>query len=177
MPHSLNTLIEQLGWPGKVAIALFAGVAIFIQAALRPLEIENQRLDKSLERATKQLPSANSSLIRTASPSAKLAAFYQFFRREEVTTDWLAKLHAVAEGSGVEMRIAEYQLVKGPGKLDRYEIALPLAGDYAQIRAFLENALLQIPVLSLDQVNFRRKRVNDLSVETDIRFTLHMLRP
>ena len=60
---------------------------------------------------------------------------------------------------------------------DRYEIALPLAGDYAQIRAFLENALLEVPVLSLDQLSFRRKRSNDLAVETDARLSLHILRP
>jgi hypothetical protein len=177
MLRPLNTLLERLGWPGKFALFLLAATAVFFQAAVRPLEAQGERLDRSIERETKQIRSTDSSLIRTASPSAKLAAFYRFFEREEATTDWLAKLYAIAEKSGVNLRMAEYQLVKGPGKLDRYEISLPLTGDYAQVRAFLENALLEIPVLSLDQLSFRRKRTNDLAVETQVRLTLHVLRP
>jgi hypothetical protein len=176
MLNAMKTLIEQLGWPGKAAILLLAGTAIFLRTGLRPLEAENLRLDNSIERTSRQVRQSDPSLIRTASPSAKLAAFYQFFQREEATTDWLAKLYGLAESSGVDMRTAEYQLIKGPGRLDRYEIALPLKGDYAQIRAFLENALQELPVLSLDQVSFSRKRANDTTVETDVRLTLHLLR-
>ncbi|HMH16534.1 MAG TPA: GspMb/PilO family protein [Burkholderiales bacterium] len=177
MLRSLTTVIERLGSPGKLALVLLAGTAIFLEAGLRPLEAQSERLDRSIERATKQTRSADPNLIRTASPSGKLAAFYRFFERDETTTDWLAKFYAIAEKSGLTLRTAEYQLIKGPGKLDRYEIALPLAGDYAQIRAFLENVLIEMPVLSLDQVSFRRKRTNDLTVETDVRLTLHILRP
>ena len=177
MPRALNTVIERLGWPGKLALVLLAATAVFQEAGLRPLVAQNERLSRSIERATQQLRSADPGFVRTASPQAKLAAFYRFFQREESITDWLAKLYAIAEKGGVSLRVADYQLVRGPGRLDRYEIALPLAGDYAQIRAFLENALLEVPVLSLDQLSFRRKRSNDLSVETDARLSLHILRP
>ncbi len=177
MTAGLHALIEGLGRPGKAALAIFAAAAVFLEAGVRPLEAQGERLDRSIQRSGAQLRSADPNLIRTASPSAKLAAFYQFFRREEAITDWLAKLYALAEKTGVTLRTAEYQLVKGPGKLDRYEIALPLSGDYAQIRAFLEKALLEVPVLSLDEIRFRRKRSDDLSVETDVRLALHVLRP
>ena len=175
VPHGLGSLIERLGWPGKAALALLASTAVFHQAALIPLDAQRQSLERSAERAAR-LRSPDPNLVRAASPSSKLAAFYRFFQREESTTDWLAKLYAVAEKSGVSLRLAEYRLAPGPGKLDLYEIALPLAGDYAQIRAFLENALIEIPVLSLDQVNFRRKRTNDLTVETEVRLTMHVPR-
>jgi hypothetical protein len=177
VPRELKSLIEGLGWPGKAALVLLAATAVFQQLELRPLVARNDSLDSSVERAARRLRPADPNLLQTASPSSKLAAFYRFFDREESITDWLAKLYAIAEKSGVGLRLAEYQLVKGPGRLDRYEIALPLNGDYAQIRAFLENALIEIPVLSLDQVSFRRKRADDLAVETEVRLTLHLLRP
>jgi len=170
----LDTLLAQLGWPGKLAIVLLALGATAMNAGLRPLEAQNLRLDDALERATRQSGTASTS--PSASPSAKLAVFYQFFQREQTETDWLAKLYGIAQTVGVEVRTADYQLIKGTGKLDRYEIALPLAGDYAKVRAFLENALLEIPVLSLDQVSFRRKRVNDVAVEADVRLTLYLTR-
>ena len=172
----LRTYIERLGWPGKLALALLAGTAVFLETNLRPLEIQGERLERSIERSSAPSRAADPSMIRTASPSAKLAAFYQFFQRDEEITDWLARLYALAEKAGVTMRNADYQLVAGPGKLDRYEIALPLSGDYAAIRAFLENALIEMPILSLDEVRFRRKRSNDPVVETDVRLTLHVLR-
>jgi len=174
---NLKTHFERLGWPGKSALALLAAATVFLETGVKPLDAQVERLDRSIERSGAQLRSPDPNLIRTASPSAKLTAFYQFFQREEAITDWLAKLYALAEKTGVTLRSAEYQLAKGPGKLDRYEIALPLSGDYARIRAFLENALLEMPVLSLDEVRFRRKRANDLVVETDVRLTLHVLRP
>jgi len=173
----LKTHIERLGWPGKVALALLTGMTIFLKTGVEPLEAQGQRIERSIERSSAQLRSTEPNLIRTASPSAKLAAFYQFFRREETITDWLAMLYALAEKAGVTLRAADYQLVKGPGRLDQYQIALPLSGDYARIRAFLENALIEMPVLSLDEVRFRRKRANDPVVETDVRLTLHVLRP
>jgi Type II secretion system (T2SS), protein M subtype b len=176
MPQALNALVEGLGLPGKAAVALLLSVTVFHQVALKPLSARNESLARSEDRAMRQHRPSDPSIVRTASPSSKLATFYRFFEREESTTDWLAKLYAIADKSGVSLRLAEYQLIKGPGRLDRYEIALPLSGDYAQIRAFLENALIEIPVLSLDQVNFRRKRTNDPNVETDVRLTLHVLR-
>lgn len=176
-PADLKAHVERLGWPGKLALVLLAGTTVFLQTSLRPLEAQGERLERSIERSSVQPRSTDPNLIRTSSPSAKLAAFYRFFQREEAITDWLAKLYALAEKTGVTMRTADYQLVKGPGRLDRYEIALPLSGDYAGIRSFLENALLEMPVLSLDEVRFRRKRSNDLVVETDVRLSLHLLRP
>jgi hypothetical protein len=175
MPRELKSLVASLGWPGKAALALLALTAVFYQAALSPLEAQRESLERSADGARRRHSDPN--FVRTASASSKLSAFYRFFEREESTTDWLAKLYAIADKSGVSLQRAEYRLTRGPGRLDRYEIALPLSGDYGQIRAFLENALIEIPVLSLDQVNFRRKRADDLTVDTDVRFTLHVLRP
>jgi len=52
-----------------------------------------------------------------------------------------------------------------------------VTGSYAQIRAFLENALIQVPVLSLDQVKFHKERANDASVRADVQLTLHLIKP
>ena len=59
----------------------------------------------------------------------------------------------------------------------RYEITLPLTGSYSQIRSFLKNALAEIPVLSLDQVNLKKDRPGDGPVNADVRMTLHLLQP
>jgi hypothetical protein len=64
----------------------------------------------------------------------------------------------------------------GP-RMARYEIKLPVSGNYAQIRSFLQNALAEIPVLSLDEVKFKRERASDASVQADLRLTLYLVNP
>ena len=75
MTAALHALIERLGWPGKVALALFAATAVFLQAGVRPLEAQGEQLERSIERSGARLRSSDPNLIRTASPSAKLAVF------------------------------------------------------------------------------------------------------
>ncbi len=101
--------------------------------------------------------------------------FNRFFSHEEPITDLLARLHEISRNAGVELRTGEYSLRKPEGsRLGQYQITLPVAGNYTQIRAFAENALLEIPTLSLDQISFRRKRVSDAQIEAEIRMTLYL---
>src|SRR2546428_12935189 len=125
MLRALNIAVERLGWPGKLALVLLAATAVFLEAGLRPLEAQSERLGRSIERATQQLRSAGPGFVRTASPQAKLAAFYRFFQREESTTDWLPQLHAISEKSGLPLASPQYRLLKGPGQRDSSENALP----------------------------------------------------
>jgi hypothetical protein len=58
----------------------------------------------------------------------------------------------------------------------RYEIVLPVAGTYPQIRDFLRRSLEEIPVLSLDQLSVKRERRSDAAVQAELRMTLHMVK-
>ncbi len=174
MNGALARIPAELGVLGTVSLALLAAALAFFFWVLAPLEAQGERLDRRLtEKARVGVREANP--IRAASPGGKVAAFYQFFEREEATIEWLAKLYAIGKAVGVELRAAEYRLVETRQRLVRYEIVLPLSGSYSQVRAFLENALNEIPIASLDQVNLHRKRANDPQVEAEARLTLHLL--
>ena len=165
-----------LGTVGAMAVALLCGAVIFLLAVLKPLEARNDQLEKRLAQSLRQNSSSASTPRRAAGPAAKLAAFYHFFETEEQTIDWLAKLHALGAAAGVEVRSADYRMDRTGTRLERYEITMPITGNYAQIRAFLENALVEIPVLSLDQVSFRRQRTTDPLVQAEVRVTLHLVK-
>jgi hypothetical protein len=62
-------------------------------------------------------------------------------------------------------------------RIQRYEIKLPLRARYAQIRTFVDAALADIPMLSLDDIRFKRERAADSVVEADLRLTLHLVNP
>lgn len=108
-------------------------------------------------------------------PSA-LEGFYAELRRGETTDAWLAKLYAAALASGVELRAAQYRLAESRHRIERYEIVVPVTGTYAQVRRFLNLAVVEIPVLSVDRASFRRKTVNEGRIEADIVLTLHLVR-
>lgn len=169
----LARLRDELGIHGVVAlIVLSAALAVHLWL-VRPQEERLLGLRTVLAARAQATPGAD----RPLSASAKLAAFHEFFRRDEAPTDWLAKLYGTAQAHGIELRSADYRFVAAEGRLARYQISFPLTGSYPRIRRFLEEALVEIPVLSLDQVAFRRKRPADAQIEAEVCLTLHLPRP
>ena len=69
----------------------------------------------------------------------KIEAVYEHLRKEEQTTDWLAKLHAIGAATGVQLKRASYRTLKTDSRIVRYEIVLPAVGSYAQLREFLNS--------------------------------------
>lgn len=166
-------LHDALGGVALIALGLLAAGLVFLTLVVRPLESRLQQLDALSNVAARQAAGAS----RRSTPSAKLAAFYAYFERQEGQIDWLAKLYGNARAAGLEWRTADYRLVDTKGRIARYEILLPLSGTYAHLRAFLEQVLEENPVLSLDQLSLRRKRVNDTVLEAEIVLSIHLLRP
>ena len=172
----LKRAMHELGSPGIAAIAFFAAAAALQTYGVKPLQERSDALEIRVRRQAEQDRASDVRFARDAAPVATLAAFYRFFQTGEKPTDWLAKLDAIARASGVELASADYKLQKTDSRLVRYEIVLPLTGSYASIRAFLHSALQQIPVLSLDQVSFRRRSAADATVQAQAHVTLHFLK-
>lgn len=165
--------LRRLGPLGGASILLLGASAAVLVAVVLPLQETSDRLDRELQNASQE--AAPDGLKRvSAAPVSQLAAFYEFFDRSETVDTWLAKLYGAATAAGVELRAGDYRLADSRYHFDRYHISLPVRGSYAQIRAFLEGALAEIPVLSLDHVGFRRKGTSEPRVEADIVLTLHL---
>lgn len=167
-------LRQALGWKEVLALGLLGLALGFHFAILRPMEQRKALLEEKLEQVRKRGDDARRGAL-PGDVAGRLTEFYRFFLREEPVTDWLARLYDIGRKVGVELRFGEYGLRKSEAaKLGQYQITLPVTGNYAQIRAFAENALLEIPTLSLDQISFSRKRVSDAQVEAEIRMTLYL---
>jgi Tfp pilus assembly protein PilO len=101
---------------------------------------------------------------------------YEFLKKDEETTDWLAKLHGIGAATGVQLKSATYRTQSTDARIVRYEIALPVTGSYGQIRDFLKRSLAEIPVLSVDQLTLKRESGNGSLIHADLRLTLHMVK-
>jgi hypothetical protein len=120
-------------------------------------------------------PAADGAREKPSDPVRQLAEFYRFFPKSSQAPDDLAKLHALAAVHGVQLDQGTYRLLRDRvGKLSMYEIALPVKGDYSQLRKFMSQALTEIPYLSLDSVSFQRQKAGDTMLESQIKFTLFL---
>jgi hypothetical protein len=167
----LARLAHELGPLGLAALCLLAALAAFRILILTPLELRNQALH---ERVARQAPPAQAGA--PASAPDQFAAVYEFLQREEEPSDWLAKLHGIGTATGVQLKSATYRSQAAEGRIARYEIVLPVAGSYPQIRDFLKRSLAEIPVLSLDQITLKRETRNDPAVQAELRLTLHIVK-
>lgn len=167
----------RLGRPGMLGALLVAAGAAFLAFALQPLERRHEALLAQSEAALKRKARSDRNVIPVSAAEGRLASFYAFFRRDDELTDHLARLYALAGRAGVEARTAEYRLAESRGlRLVEYSISMPATGTYGEVRTFIEYALEEIPVLALDHVSLRRKRIADHQVEAEIRFTVFLSR-
>lgn len=161
-------LKDELGAAGVAGIVLFAAAALFVFVVLQPLKEKSRELEARASTATPQAQG-------TGRAAEKLEEVYGYLAKPEETTDWLAKLYAIGQATGVELQSASYKTREAGGRLERYEIVLPLTGSYVQMRDFLKRSLAEIPVLSLDQISLKREGRREGTVQAELRFTLHMV--
>jgi hypothetical protein len=192
----LLQLRDDLGPMGLASLALLAITAMFLSLVLEPLQKKNLALESSLAR--------NAGRTEAGLPAAggKLERFYERLGTDQAPTDWLAKLYGIGKATGVELQSGSYRSVSasasangatagngataagperagagGGGRIERYEIVLPVAGSYPQLREFLKRALVEIPVLSLDQLTLKRESRDDGAVHAELKMTLHLVKP
>ncbi len=172
--EAAQRLRRELGLVGQLALALLALSFAVQQLALDPAQARARRLAEELERHAGQAAPGGAS----APLSSKLDTFYAYLQRGEGTTDWLAKLYAIGKATGVELRSATYQTPAAAQtpRIERYEMRLPVSGTYPQVREFIDRALAEIPVLSLDQMTVKRDERRDGVLQAELKMTLHMVK-
>lgn len=166
----LYRLRAELGAIGVGSIVLFIGATLFMAFVLQPLKEKNRALAARAE-------TLSDAPVSAGGANQKLAALYQYLTKPEATTDWLAKLYAIGRATGVELQSASYKTQGAAGRLERYEMTIPLTGSYTQMREFLKRALAEIPVLSLDQITLKREHRREGMLQAELRLTLHMVKP
>jgi len=176
MARPPNRLQSALGWQGMSGAVLLACAAIFNALLLAPIEEQLAAASSKAEALQQQKNDQQMQRVALETPAAMLDQFYAFFSAGENITDELSKLYNLAQANGVELRQGEYKLLElKESRLKEYQISLPVKGNYAKIRLFAAHALANIPVLSLDRINFQRKKSGESAVEAEIVFTLYLL--
>lgn len=173
---TLQRLLRRLGWPGMLAIGILAICTASYFSVIRPTQERLGTVQQHLASLRKQLVLAgtqNHDIVLT--PEAQLAVFYRKFPEEQYSPVWLEKLVALAANRGLSLNDGEYKVTRDKvGKLVRYQMILPVQGEYPQIRKFLADLPGALPVVALENVQFERPKIADPNVEAKIKLILYL---
>lgn len=184
--HSLRAVIAEsphwprrrwvrlFGWPGVAGIALLLGCLAFYFSAIRTTQARLETARQTVIDLQQHGKDA-SELHRDLAPAEQLAEFYRTFPDEKNLLSWMEKVFTLARDQGISLEQGEYKLNRDRiGKLVRFQMTLPIRGEYPQIRKFLDSLLTEIPIVSLEHLQLERRKVGDPVLEARIRLTLYL---
>jgi Tfp pilus assembly protein PilO len=168
--------IARAGWPGAVGAALLALCALFYYTQFQSQQQRIVKLERELTKLRAQQSQQDATPMRAAlTTDEQLAAFYAYFPSRAKTADILATLYAEAAKQSLRIDRAEYRAASDSvGKIMRYQITLPVQGSYPQIRRFVAGTLADVPVVSIENVQFQRQKAGDQTVEAKIRLVVYL---
>jgi hypothetical protein len=83
----------------------------------------------------------------------------------------------IASRNGLALNHGEYAVTRDTlGQLQRLSITLPVRGTYPQIRRYLSALTDEVPYMSLVNVQFERKNVDDTQLRARIKLALYLRR-
>lgn len=187
-----NKTAKKIGVFGLLALAIALGCCLFYMLNVIPLkqqvELAQADAQKSKLATSNQLTnqpssqSANKIAQQPAQPVqatvADIARFYAQFPAGESLPKWLRLIDKTASQQGLVLNRGDYKLTQikqlktMQGELARYEIVLPVTGQYVQIRQFIAQVLLALPALALSDLQIKRENVQSQMVEARLVFVL-----
>lgn len=168
--------LHVFAWPGLLAAVLLAICMAIYFIAILPTQDRLETARRSTISLQEQIARSRNALNnRARTPEEQLDEFYRVFPSERLSPQWLEKLVALAENRGLKLNEGEYKATRDKvGRLVRFQMTLPVTGEYPQIRKFLADLPNEIPIVALDNVQFERQKVADPSVTAKIKLVLYL---
>lgn len=168
----------RLGLAGKIGIGLLVVSVIFFLAAVIPQKNDLKELKvrtKTLQKEIQQQGSNEGISVGQLSGNQALQVFYDFFPRVDSSPFWIRELVRVAKNKGVKINSGEYRLIEERGsRLARYEMTLPVYGQYSQIRAFMADAVQAVPAMAIKGVTIEREDVKSTQLTVRLEINLYL---
>ncbi len=179
---SATRLAKKLGWAGLLGVGLILACIAFTGLKLVPTKqlILQQKNQFQAQQNEYRKPHAKE--VTSVNPKADIAKFYAIFPQSSQLAESLKCIQNSAIKNKLMLNRGDYKFTLSPktltavsnnNTLARYEIQLPMTGQYIQIRSFVDEVLLQLPTLLLSDMQIKRE--NSLSSAVDARLTFVLL--
>jgi hypothetical protein len=174
----LREHVQRAGLPGLAGAALLALVLAYGVFGLLPDWQSLDTLRQNSHKANAFLEQvANGTATLPVVPSQQLDEFHKGLPTQLDATTVIDRIYAMASQEKINLARGEYALGIDPKtQLARYQILLPVRGNYPQLRRFLHALLTQLPAVVVEDVDFQRKRIADTELSGRIRMTLYLSR-
>ena len=181
----LQQIVKKLGLFGLLGLAIALGCGLFYASKIIP--INEQILEHKLSLQQAKLNNAeqkNLSIpinnVPQQSTNDDITKFYARFPDGASLPKWLSLISESAVKQGLLLNRGDYKLTQikstpiksSLGQLSRYEIVLPVTGQYSQIRQFIAQVLYQMPALALSEMQIKRENTLSPTVEARLLFVL-----
>lgn len=165
-----NRLQRRWGWPLWLALSM-AIAALSLALLSWQLDTEAKRLGAFRLGIVQAAPPRPSKPVT----ENELKAYYAALPHEEERFVLVKRVLTAAEKHGVLPRQADYKLEpEALTKVVRYQMSLPLKGDFGKIQAFLIEVLNDNRSLAIDSLNVKRESVELGEVEARVQFSVLM---
>jgi hypothetical protein len=171
---TIRRWLIRLRWPGLLGLALLvfaAGLSVFaVQSTRHRVLMLNQEAAAMTARLGGRGAAAG-----PPSGRGQLSNFYAFFPLTANLPELLGRVHRSAQQHGLLLEKGEYKLGREPDfRLARYQVTLPVQGDYADVRGFVNDVLEAVPASALDELALKRETIDVPQLEARVRFTLFL---
>ena len=171
---TVRRTLVRLRWPGVAGLALLVfalGLALFV------LETSRQRLN-ALEReaaAVKAQFGKRATGPALSTNRSQLSNFYAFFPLTENVPELLGRINRSAGEHQLMLEKGEYKLARDSSfRLARYQVTLPVRGDYGELRSFVNDVLQSVPSAALEELTLKRESADLPELEGRVRFVLFL---
>lgn len=164
----LRYLARRAGWPALAGAALLGGAAMMEFGPLPVAQDKLAGLRTSIAKARAQRNAPERGMADAASLLAALPG-------RDTLESSIAAIHQAAAAQGLVTSGGEYRSRKeAGGDMLRYEIALPLKGAYAPLRAWLAELGTRQPALAIDEISLHRNAAEQAQLEGRLRLVLFL---
>ena len=179
-----SQMIKKIGVLGIVALAIALGCCLFYAFNIVPLQ------QKMADDANKLPPTNPAQILSGKTEKSQLKVmtkqttpeqikrFYAQFPASETLPNCLRLIDNIALKQRLTLNRGDYKLTQikslqsNQATLARYEIVLPVTGQYVQIRQFIAQVLHELPALALSDLQLKRESAQSPSVEARLIFVL-----
>lgn len=163
----------RLGWPGLAGLALLALGLAWQPFVLMPLDAEHRAAQARLAASVALPPAAR--VTDAAAPDDDWRALLPPDQHAHAR---LAALFRAAHATGIRLEQGNYRThIDHRAGLGRLVVTLPVTGRYAELRAFMAQALNQDAALALEGLRLSRSSIEAAELSAELRFAFYLEPP
>jgi Tfp pilus assembly protein PilO len=179
-----SQMIKKFGILGMLALAITLGCCLLYLFNILPLQQKNADDSLRLQQKNQQqvVSGESEQLALEMAPkqtnSEAIKRFYAQFPALDRLPNCLRLIDNIALKQRLSLNRGDYKLTQikslqtNQGALSRYEIVLPVSGQYTQIRQFAAQVLHELPSLALTDLQLKRESAQSPTVEARLIFVL-----